>query len=243
VLLLQKIDIDTAEYGGNYLLHQALSRARLYAGRGIPYYAIVASLIARGVNVNQINTAGASPLEIWLTASWSVRNRLLKVALLLVRAGAITTIFTSTGKTLFDLLTSITRDDRFCLTKAFLEADINSRQDDSDAATRPDWVEVWRTAWKQPIWQIAKARLTELEQLQSRPKSKDFTECAFLIIAERLLEKHRSLLMLWQTGEMNKESVKEFYEEYCAILRDCRERKASIDASWYEYLLDLMDFK
>jgi ankyrin repeat protein len=246
MLLIQKIDIDTAEYGGNYLLHQFLSMTRLiYAD--FPVCGIVAALIARGANVNQINAAGASPLEIWLTFKplrlYGFQNHVLMVALLVVKAGAVTTIFTSTGKTLFDLLTDLPKGDRFSLTKAFLEADINSQQDDSDVAARPDWVEAWRSAWKQPIWRLAKAGLTELEQSQSRPKSKEFTECALLIIVERLLQRHKSQLMVWQKGGLDKESVKENYAEYCAILRDCRERKASIDVSWYEYLLDLMDFK
>lgn len=30
--------------------------------------------------------------------------------------------------------------------------------------------------------------------------------------------------------------------KYCAILRDCRERKADVDVSFYTFLLDIMDF-
>jgi len=67
-------------------------------------------------------------------------------------------------------------------------------------------------------------------------------ECAFLVIAERLLERHRSRLKLFLEKNLEKGSVMENYEEYCAILRDCRERKADIDISFYTFLLDIMDF-
>ena len=44
----------------------------------------------------------------------------------------------------------------------------------------------------------------------------------FVVLAEHLLELHRSRLELWRTGDLAKESVKENYEEYFTILRDYR---------------------
>jgi hypothetical protein len=103
-------------------------------------------------------------------------------------------------------------------------------------------VEAWRSAWRQSLWSIAKANLTQLHDLDFRPKIKDFMECAFVVIAERRLKIHRSRLELWLEKKLEKESALEDYEEYCAILRDCRERRAEIDASFYTFLLDIMDF-
>ncbi len=67
-------------------------------------------------------------------------------------------------------------------------------------------------------------------------------KCGFVVIAEHLLKRHRSRLELVLEKTLEKESAVEDYEEYCAILRDCRERKADIDASFYTFLLDIMDF-
>jgi hypothetical protein len=93
------------------------------------------------------------------------------------------------------------------------------------------------------LWHHAKAGLTALEATDSRPNIKDFMGCAFLVVAEHLLERHRSQLRLWLRGDLERETVKENFEEYCAILRDCRERKAEVDPSYYAFLLDIMDFR
>jgi ankyrin repeat protein len=243
MLLLQKADIDFAGSGGNYPLHLALARRNDRWGPFFPTYAVTAALIARKANVNQTNAAGASPLEIWLENRGSHQYDLTKVALLLVKAGAAPTVLTSTGNNLLELLIYRSESDRTCLHKAFLEADINFHQDNSNITAFPDWVEVWHSTWKQPLWHLSKARLTELEEIESRPETKGFIETAFSVVAEHLLERHRSRLKLWQKGDLEKESVKENYEEYCAILRDCRKQRGEVDASWYTYLLDLMDFK
>lgn len=88
-----------------------------------------------------------------------------------------------------------------------------------------------------------KSHLTDLEYSRDRSKSKDFTQCCFLAITEHLPVMHNSRLLLWSTGYLAQESTKEDNEEYFAILRDCRQRNAEIDAPWYAYLLDLMGFK
>ena len=79
-------------------------------------------------------------------------------------------------------------------------------------------------------------------RVHPKPEVKEFHACAFVVIAEHLLERYKSQLELWQAGDMTMESVKENYEEYCAILRDCRERQAEVKTSWYTYLLDIMDY-
>jgi hypothetical protein len=191
--------------------------------------------------VNKPNRAGVSPLELWLIGN-RPQPTLNKVTTLLVEAGASSTITTSAGKTLFDLLTYQSRESRVFLTKTLLEADIKAQQPENDAAAGSEWVEVWRSTWKQSLWSVAKASLTKLEYLDFRPKSKNFMECAFLVIVERLLERHRSRLKLFLEKDLEKGGVMENYEEYCAILRDCRERKANIDVSFYTFLLDIMDF-
>jgi Ankyrin repeats (many copies) len=246
VHLLKQADLDIPGSDGNYPLHMALSRktsrlTRWARGPPFPYCKVMSALIARQVSLNKPNRAGASPLELWLT-SYPPQASLTKVPTLLVEAGASSTITTTAGKTLFDLPTYLSRESRLSLTRTLLEADTKSQQPQNDAAVGSEWGEVWRSAWKTSLWSIAKAKLTKLEYLEFRPRSKDFMECAFLVIAERLLGRHRSRLRLFLEADLEKESAMENYEEYCAILRDCRERKADIDVSFYTFLLDIMDF-
>jgi ankyrin repeat protein len=241
--LLEDADLDIPGSDGNYPLHMALTRKSSRWGYPhFPHCKITPALIARQVSVNKPNRAGASPLELWLTGYHPLQVTVNKVTTLLVEAGASSTIKTTSGKTLFDLPTGQSRENRLFLTRILLEADIKAQQPENDAAAGSEWVEVWRSAWKTSLWIIAKANLTRLEYLEFRPRSINFMECAFLVIAERLLERHRSRLKLFLEKDLEKGSVMENYEEYCAILRDCRERKADIDVSFYTFLLDIMDF-
>jgi ankyrin repeat protein len=242
VHLIEEADLDIANSDGNYPLHMALTRNRIsWTRQRFPACKVASALIARQVSVNKPNRAGASPLEVWLTSCW-IQPPLNEVTILLIEAGASSTITTTAGKTLFDLITYQSRENRVFLIRTLLEADIKAKQPENDTSAGSEWVEVWRSAWKPSLWSIAKASLTKLDHLDSRPKIKNFMECAFLVIAKRLLERHRSQLKLFLEKDLEKGSVIENYEEYCAILRDCRERKADIDASFYTFLLDIMDF-
>jgi ankyrin repeat protein len=244
IQLLQEADINVAGPDGNYPLHLSLARYNRRGRWDFAWYAITAALISRNADVNQANNAGASPLEIWLDTSLYHRSEVVEVALLLVEAGADTTKTTTTGKTPLDMLIYISDADRIRLTKAFLKADIKKpQQEDYNVHTRLKWVEVWGSACKQSLWHLAKGRLSELEYTPSRPRTAEFMECASLVIMEHLLERHQSRLKLWLSGKLDKDSVTENYEEYCAILKDCRGRKPDIDVSWYTFLLDVMDFK
>jgi ankyrin repeat protein len=240
-LLLQTAKLEEVEPHGDYPLHVILSRYPYWNGKKRAISAITASLIAQNANVNQKNRAGAAPLETLLSRTGH-RPDTLEVTLLLIKAGAATTTFTSTGNTLFDLAAQQPEYHRTSLIKSLLEGDISSPLDDTDIAARPEWVGVWRRALKQRLWRLSKLSFVELEQFPSLPKNTKFGECAFVVIAEHHLKRHMAMLKIWQGGDYRKESVKEDYEEYCAILRDCRERNAEIDPSWYKSLLDLMDF-
>lgn len=235
VTLLQKANIERPSSVGDSLLHLVLKKS--YDKFNAQF---VSTLISRKLDVNQKDSTGASPLELYLGKFWGQSRLRTEVVELLIKAGASTTVVTSKGKSLFDLLHVYQRPD---LIKLLLEADIDSKQEDGDNTMVQDWTKTWRLAWQQSIWRSAKAHLIELEQTESRSKGIAFCDCAFLIIAERLLKGHKTRLVLWQTGSIHSENVKEDYEEYCAILRDCRERKAAIDVSWYKFLLDIMDFK
>jgi len=237
VHLVEEADLDIPGSDGNYPLHVAFTRG----DSSFLNCKVTSALIARQVSVNKPNRAGASPLELWLTG-YRTQTTLNKVTTLLVEAGASSTVTTTAGKTLFDLLTYQSRESRVFLTRTLLEAGIKAQQPENDTVAGSEWVEVWRSAWKQSLWSIAKASMTKLDYLDFRPKSKNFMECAFLVIAERLPERHRSRLKLFLEKNLEKGSAMENYEEYCAILRDCRERKADIDVSFYTFLLDIMDF-
>ena len=240
--LLEKADLDTPASNGDYPLHSVLSRSDSYWTRDprFQYCQAISTLIARQVDVNKPNRAGKTPLEVWLSGSRS-QAILTKVTTLLIEAGASSTITTTLGKSLFDLFTRRSRECRVFLTRTLLNADIKAQQPETTAAKASEWVEVWRSAWQASLWVIAKASLSKLDALDFRPKSKDFMECAFQIVAERLLEHHRLQLNLFLRKELDRESAAEDREEYCAILRDCRERKANVDASFYHFLLDIMD--
>jgi ankyrin repeat protein len=246
--LLEEADLDIPGSDGNYPLHITLAKRTSSWGSSwggsdppFPHFKVTSALIARQVSVNKLNRAGASPLELWLTG-YQTQPSLNKVTMLLLEAGASSVVTTTSGKTLFDLLTSQSRDNRVFLTRALLEADIKAHESENDTAAGPEWMKVWRSAWRQSLWSFAKASLTKLEYLDFRPRSKDFIECAFLVVAERHLKRNRSRLELVLEKSLERESAMEDYEEYCAILRDCRERKADIDASFYTFLLDIMNF-
>lgn len=240
--LVEKADLDIPASNGDCPLHSALTRSISHwsSDQGFPFCQITSALVARKIDVNRPNRAGVTPLELWLTG-YRPQATLMKVTTLLVEAGASTTITTTAGKSLFDLFTGQTRECRIFLTRTLLKAAIKAQQPEQNTGVVAEWVEVWRSAWQASLWGIAKTSLTKLDALDFRPKSKDFMDCAFQIIAERLLERHRLQLNLFLRKKLDRESAAEDREEYCAILRDCRERKADIDVSFYHLLLDIMD--
>jgi len=240
--LLEKADLDIPASNGDYPLHSVLNRSSSYwrSDSRFQYCQVTSTLIARQVDVNKPNRAGKTPLEVWLTSS-RPQATLMKVTALLIEAGASSTITTTVGESLFDFLPRQPRECRIFLTRTLLKADIKAQQPGTNAAAASEWVEVWRSARQASLWGIAKTSLTKLDALDFRPKSKDFMECAFQIVAERLLERHRLQLNLFLRKKLDRESAAEDREEYCAILRDCRERKADIDVSFYHFLLDIMD--
>jgi hypothetical protein len=191
---------------------------------------------------NQTNDEGATPLEIWLRKGREKPSKIVKVALLLIEAVANTMIQTSTGETLFDMLSWLPDEDQNLLTRALLKKGGAAQEHATGAPARSEWADLWRAAWKRTDWQGAKTRVIELQNLPSRPKSAGFMECAFRVLAEHQLELHKACLKHWQENLVGKEAVAKDYEDYCAILRDCRERGIEIDISWYSFLLDLMDF-
>jgi ankyrin repeat protein len=245
--LIQKASIDVLGPAGNGPLHLALGRVNLQEGQrssrwSFGTYEITAALISRNANVNQTNDDGASPLEILLTKGRHKSSRIVQVTSLLIEAGADTLIPTSTRGTLFDMLDWLPSDDQNFLTKSFLKVGAIAKDNANIISTRTEWVEIWRTAWKESRWQGAKARLGELQHSRSRPQTADFMEYASLVLTEHQLEMHKSELKRWRDKLVEKQMVADDCEDYCAILRDCRERGIEIDVSWYAFLLDLMDF-
>ena len=151
--------------------------------------------------------------------------------MLLIKGGADTTSLTSTGLALFDKLHLIPEKHQFPIFKALLEANINSSPDHPNFATRPYWILLWRSVLKNHGWCFAKTLLVHIERSNNLPKLKRFSRYTFVIAADHHLGNHKSRLVLWEAGDLNKESLLEDYEEYCAILRDCSKRQAAIDVS------------
>jgi ankyrin repeat protein len=242
--LIQRANIDVVGPAGNDLFHLTLTRAKNHRKRTLVLgvFAIIDALISRNASPNQTNDEGATPLEIWLRKDSKPPSKFVKVALLLIEAVADTMIQTSTGGTLFDMLSWLPNEDQNLLTRALLKQGAAAQEHATGAPARSEWAELWRAAWKRTDWQGAKARMIELQNLPSRPKSSGFMECAFRVIAEHQLEHHKGCLKHWQENLVGKWAVTTDYEDYCTILRDCRERGIEIDISWYSFLLDLMDF-
>ena len=242
--LIQRANLDVAGPAGNNPFHLTLMRAKnQLPGRCNPdTFAIINALISRNVSPNQTNDEGATPLEIWLRKGHKKPSKIVKVALQLIEAVADTMIQTSTGGTLFDMLSWLPNEDQNLLTRALLKKGTGTQENATGAPARSEWAELWRAACKLTDWQSAKARVIELQSLPSRPKSAGFTECAFSVFVEHQLKLHKACLKRWQENLVGKEAVTKDYEDYCAILRDCRERGIEIDISWYSFLLDLMDF-
>ena len=242
--LIQMANIDVVGPAGNDPFHLTLTVAKNHHPRKwVPgVFAIIDALISRNASPNQANDEGATPLEIWLRKGHEKPSKIVKVALLLIEAVADTMIQTSTGGTLFDMLSWLPNGDQNLLTRALLKRGATAQEHATGAPARSEWAELWRAAWKSTDWQVAKARVTELQSLPSRPKSAGFMECAVSVIVEHRLELHKACLKRWQKNLVGKEAVRKDYEDYCAILRDCRERGIEIDISWYSFLLDLMDF-
>jgi ankyrin repeat protein len=242
--LIQRANIDVVGPAGNDPFHLTLTVAKNYHPRKwVPgVFAIIDALISRNASPNQANDEGATPLEIWLRKGHEKPSKIVKVALLLIEAVADTMIQTSTGGTLFDMLSWLPNGDQNLLTRALLKRGAVAQEHATGAPARSEWAELWRAAWKSTDWQVAKARVTELQSLPSRPKSAGFMECAVSVLVEHRLEFHKACLKRWQESLIAKEAVIKDYEDYCAILRYCRERGIDIDISWYSFLLDLMDF-
>jgi ankyrin repeat protein len=242
--LIQRANLDVVGPAGNDPFHLTLTRVtnQLPRRRALGFFAIINALISRNSSPNQTNDEGATPLEIWLRKGYEQPSKIVKVALLLIEAVADTLIQTSTGGTLFDMLSWLPDEDQNLLTRALLKKGGAAQEHATGAPARSEWAELWRAAWKPTDWQGAKARVIELWLLPSRPKSAGFMECAFRVIAEHQLELRKACLKHWQENLVGKEAVTKDYEDYCTILRDCRERGIEFDISWYSFLLDLMDF-
>jgi ankyrin repeat protein len=242
--LIQRANIDVVGPAGNDPFHLTLTRAKNHRAKPwvLDVFATIDTLISRNASPNQANDEGATPLEIWLRKGHEKPSKIVKVALLLIEAVADTMIQTSTGGTLFDMLSWLPNGDQNLLTRALLKRGATAQEHATGAPARSEWAELWRAAWKPTDWQVAKARVTELQSLPSRPKSAGFMECAVSVLVEHRLEFHKACLKRWQESLIAKEAVIKDYEDYCAILRYCRERGIDIDISWYSFLLDLMDF-
>jgi ankyrin repeat protein len=245
-LLVQRADLGKAGRADNPPLHSALARElREASSYGRPKFQIIKSLISKKVDVNEVGAQGSSPLEVWIRKAPG--RYVIEGVQLLVAAGAVTMRMTSTGNTLFDLVDTrtgrLSKPDGVHLTKLFLEADMKSQQPLEASMSDQYWIEIWRAACKEKRWALLVCHLTRLRESPSRPSVRYFDDCAFLVLANDRLQLHQSQIKLWQAGELDQESAWRHRREYVAILRDCRERKAAIDGSWYQYLLDIMDIQ
>lgn len=235
IRMCQLADVNLAGLDGNYPLHHVLAGVHYFhSAHKFPKLELTNLLIDQNADVNQKNADGKCPLESLLTAYFHVIH-----ATPLLRAGANSTRLLSTGATLFDSLYSL-HNGESCV-KTILEADLIYQPSIVNLREHAAWTAAWRAACSEPKWIVAK-NLLLFEDTYPRPTSEIFFKCTFIVIAEKLLKAHKAQLVLWQAGRLDHEAARIHRQEYVAILRDCNERQAGIDPSWYRYLLEILDF-
>jgi hypothetical protein len=240
--LLNLADPNLVGGDGNCPLHLLFaSYFSNWNKRNYSKLAYISALVDRGADVNKRNGQGVTPLEVLMTREQGSGN-LLKYVGRVLEAGAGPMILTSSGKSLFELAEEkVSHREKAPLMKALLEADLASQLDLQTLPNYPPWAEHWRAACREPSWILAK-QLVKFERLVHPPPPGKIRDCAFVVIAEHLLKIHKDRLLQWQAGNLEREAVKHDREQYISILKDCNERQADIDPSWYTYLLQIMDF-
>lgn len=242
MLIIHNANANLAGYDGNCPLHQILCKPSS-SFSGPPYSKLdyIKVLIGRKADVNQPNASGACPLELLLSVKNEAVSNMTKYCMALLEAGAVPMLITSKGKNIFDLVDEyVDESGRHKLLKALLEADLNADTEPANLANHL-WAIRWRAACRETQWVVAK-HLLQFEGPFSRPSSKTFLDCAYIVIAENLLKGHKAQLVRWQAGRLEHEAARHHRQEYVAILNDCNERQAAIEPSWYTYLLKIMDF-
>jgi ankyrin repeat protein len=241
MLIIQLANVNLAGPHGNYPLHQILSiPSSSFSGPPFGKSDYIKALIGRNANVNQPNASGARPLEFLLSKKDGSASSMIDHAMLLLEAGAIPMLITSEGKRIFDLIDeNVDQSGQHKLAKILLETDVALKTD--IPSNYPSWAKSWRAACNESQWIVAKHFL-DFEEPTSNPLSKTFLDCAFITIAESLLRDHKAQLVLWQAARLEQEAARPHRQEYVAILKDCNERQAAIEPSWYKYLVEIMDF-
>jgi len=241
MLIIQLANVNLAGLDGNYPLHQILSMSS-FSFNEPPFSKsdYIKALIGQNANVNQPNASGARPLEILLSKKNDSSSSMINHTMLLIEAGAIPMLITSEGKRIFDLIDkNVDQSGRRKLAKIILETDAALKTEIPN--NYPYWAKSWRAACNESQWIVAKHFL-DFEEPTSSPLSETFLSCAFIVIAESLLRNHKAQLILWQAGRLAHEAARPHRQEYVAILKDCNERQATVEPSWYKYLVEIMDF-
>lgn len=241
--IFHRANVNLAGGDGNYPIHHLLVKSSYTFSTGtyskLDYINV---LIDKRANMNQVNATGICPMEILLSNKNETGTDLIKYAMALLKGGATSMRLMSTGKSRFNLVEERTQADvRHNLIKALLEADLAFKHELSELTGFPIWAGRWREACNEPQWIVAK-HLLRFEDITPGLLSKEFLDCAFMVVAEKLLNRHKDQLVLWQAGRLEKEVARPHRKEYVAILKDCNERQAAIEPSWYMYLLEIMDF-
>lgn len=234
IRICQLADVNLAGLDGNYPLHHILSNYYFESTSKFSKLEIINLLIDNNANVSQKNADGKCPLELLLTHCFHIIY-----ATPLLKAGASSTRLLSTGASLFDSLYSLNNGESDV--KTVLEADLIYQPSIINLGEHAAWTAAWRAACNEPKWIVAK-HLLLFEDSYPRPTSEIFLKCTFIVIVEKLLKAHKAQLVLWQARRLHLDAARIHREEYVAILRDCNERQAGIDPSWYRYLLEILDF-
>jgi hypothetical protein len=233
-ILLARIDLEHPQFMDGSPLH------RLLKGEPGPrIYNAMKILIDRYAKINGEDSIHNSLIDIWLNRSHYPMVDGIK---LLVRHGAYS-LQTEMASLVFLSVEDQEYDPKHhcSLIQVLLESDIENPNPSVDCKNE-EWVRFWRRAsGSSGSWEDVQRHLKQLQRDHSKPPISFFDECVLTVIARRRLGHHQEQLRLWQAGFLSKEKARTHRLEYIAILKDCRGLH-EIEKSWYEFLLEIMDF-
>lgn len=231
--LFKKITTDEAKKVGNSLLLKLVSRDAWQSMEGVGKF--VRILLRHGVNPNHENLKGETPLILLSERSESFSGTVDTLNSLLEHGAdpwqrdysGICALFRAAEK----------KSKKFC--RMMLEEDFRRRRsalpseiESHDSTKSQLWGE-WQEAVRAADWSVTKQlALPQLEDLP-REARKVLRDCAFGILAENHIRVAKDKFQ----GETAETELRRKY--VAGIIRDCKEREITLDASCMDCLIEL----
>ena len=182
-----------------------------------------------------------------LVAKWQPGGEYLKAALKFLRDGRYTSAIrhSSSLPDIFLQATALVPPDECpILIKALIESDLSFYQSVfASSLFVPEWITRYRNAVAYYDWGTAKS-LLDYSDLVTQVSGKIFADCAFIVIAERMLEQHRRHLEELERHAISLDpfEAKLRRKQYIDILRDLSDLNLDVDPSLSRYSIKIMDW-